>query len=95
MGTFQRTTGAIAALLLAAAPTAAIDIAPSLLAYASEANRAPGSPLIVFDREDWADFLGGETAEYRVPALAAVIEAPAAPAIDSGDSVLTQVWERR
>jgi hypothetical protein len=88
-------TAATLALLIAAAPAAAIDIVPSLLAYASESQRVPGTPLIEFDRDDWAAFIGSEAPRYQLPALAELVATTAPPPSDSNDSIVSQVWERR
>jgi hypothetical protein len=82
-------------LLLTAAPAVAIDIAPSLLVYAIDSMREPGTPLIEFDRDDWAAFIGGGAAQYRLPELADAIDTTALPASESKHSIITQVWERR
>jgi len=98
----HRFTAALLAVLIVAAPAAAIDIAPSLLHVESQLNRQSDTPLIEFDEEGWANFIGGNSPEYQLSALgtatdefgrAAAIRLPP-PAGLTDERVFTQVWER-
>jgi len=98
----HRFTAILLAVLIVAAPAAANDIAPSLLHDESELTRQPDAPLIEFDSEDWATFIGGNAPEYQLSALGTATEAfgrtvaadTPQPSGLADERVFTQVWER-
>jgi len=102
MRVIHRSAAATAALLLIALPAGATDIAASLLLFTSDAVRVSNTPLIEFDADDWANFLGGGTPEYELPGLGSRIDAFGEPSefrmpllADVTDEwQLTQVLER-
>jgi len=91
MRAIRRFSAALISLLLAAAPAAALDIAPALdgSSWASwaELNRN----VLEFDDHDWALFICPDESEFLLPKL----EAPDADFGAGGlEGLLTQVWER-
>jgi hypothetical protein len=99
----HRLAAAVFAALIVAAPAAAIDIAPSLLQIGIDLNRQPDAPLIEFDNEDWASFIGGNAPDYQLSGLGTAADGLGLTAafrmpvsVELGDErVFTQVWERR
>ncbi len=76
-------------LLFAAAPAAALVIAPALDGGDRERWARLDGNVLEFDDHDWAIFICDDASEFLLPALDAVDE-------DAGDmeGLVTQVWER-
>jgi len=80
---------ALTSLLFAAAPAAALVIAPALDGSSREHWARSDETVLEFDDHDWAIFICGDASEFLLPALDAVDE-------DAGatEGLVTQVWER-
>ena len=89
MRAIHRCIVAVISLLLAAAPAAALEIAPALDGSDWDHWAYLYQPILEFDDSDWAIFIHNEAPEFSLPALEAM-DAGAA----SVEGLLTPVWER-
>jgi hypothetical protein len=90
MGGIRRFFIALTSLPFAAAPAAALVIAPSLDVSSQEDWARFDGSVLEFDDRDWAIFIGDAVNDFSLPALDAVDA-------DAGDGdvegLVTQVWE--
>jgi hypothetical protein len=90
MRAIRRFSAALISLLLAAAPAAALDIAPALDGSSWESLAELNRNVLEFDDHDWALFICPDESEFLLPPL----EAPNADfGADGLEGLLTQVWE--
>jgi hypothetical protein len=91
MRAIRRFVVALISLLLAAAPAAALDIAPALDGSSWEHWAGLGRTVLDFDDRDWALFICDDASEFLLPAFEAVDADLGAGGLEG---LLTQVWER-
>ena len=91
MRAIHRFLVALISLLVAAAPAAALDIAPSLDGSSWESWTKLHPNILEFDDDDWALFICPDPSEFLLPELGAE---DADFGADGLEGLLTQVWER-
>ena len=91
MRAIRRFIVALISLLFAAAPAAALVIAPALDGSGREHWTRFDGTILEFDDHDWAIFIADDASEFLLPPLDAVD-------MDSGadglEVLFSQVWER-
>ena len=91
MRAIRRSIVASISLFLAAAPAAALNIAPALDGSSWEKWAELNPKVLELDDSDWARFISDDASEFLLPPLEAVDENPHA---GDPEGLLTRVWER-
>jgi hypothetical protein len=89
MRAIRQFTVALITLLLAATPALALDIASALDVNGWDGYSELERPVLEFDDEDWARFIGIDAFEFFPPG-----DDGASTVSDAAAGLLTRVWER-